>query len=461
MNITLLHRILLFGLLFLPLGKGYAQVPVFETPVRLPDGINSAVEESMPVLSHDGKTLYFVRVLHEDNKGGRLSGHDIWFARRNEDGSWQDPKNSLLGLNNKGNNAVLGFNQEGNRLFLLNQYGQGPSYKAGLSYSEATGSLWSYPKGVQLPKFRKDGYFYNAYISPDEEVLIVSMVERGHPGDEDLYLAVKSQNGRWTQLQNLGAKINTPGFESFPYLSSDKKTLYFSSNGHGGFGDSDIFMSTRMDEGWTNWSKPVNMGKPINSKGFDAAFVLYADSSAFFISNRAGGMSDIYQTRIARTDAPKEEHQLPIVFEELTEFEMEEMKPTAEDNSMADLSNSRKEAIVVEDVYPLTISIYFAFDSYELSPEAQIKLRELFQKYTSGHEVRVGITGHTDAIGSQEYNKKLSMNRAQSAEQFLMKAGLAEQRVNAQGKGEDEPVATNDTPEGRRQNRRVTIMVVK
>lgn len=461
MKKTLLLRIFLLCFLPLVFGQAYAQVPVFEIPERLPDAINSEVEESMPVLSQDGKTLYFVRVLHNNNTGGRLSGHDIWYASRNEDGSWQEPKNSLLGLNNKGNNAVLGFNQEGNRLYLLNKYGKGPSFKAGVSYSEATGTRWSYPKVLDLPKIKKDGFFYNAYISPDEEVLILSMKEHGYPGDEDLYLATKGQDGRWTELQNLGAKINTPGFESFPYLSPDKKTLYFTSNGHGGFGDADIFMSTRLDEGWSSWSKPVNMGKPINSKGFDAAFALYADSSAFFISNRTGGMSDIYQTRIAKKEVPSEDKQVPIVFEELTEFEMEELQPTPEDNSMADLSNSKKEAIVVEDVYPLTISVFFAFDSYVLSPEAQIKLRELFQKYTSGHEVQVGITGHTDAIGTEDYNKRLSINRAHSAEQFLLKAGLAEQRVYTQGKGEKEPVATNDTEDGRRQNRRVTIMVVK
>lgn len=439
----------------------YAQVPVFEIPMRLPDAINSEVEESMPVLSQDGKSLYFVRVLHASNTGGRLSGHDIWVADRNEDGSWQEPKNALLGLNNKGNNAVVGFSQGGERVFLMNKYGQGTSFKAGLSYSEASGSRWGYPQELEIPKVRKDGFFYNAFISPDEEVLILSMIERGHPGDEDLYLATRDGEGRWSKLQNMGAKINTPGFESFPYLSADKKTLYFSSNGHGGYGDADIFMSTRLDDSWTNWSKPVNMGKPVNSKGFDAAFVLYSDSTAFFVSNRAGGMSDIYQTRIAGKEVVQEDKQVPIVFEELTESEMNEMLPTAEDNSMADTSNSRKEAIVVEDVYPLTISIYFAFDSYELSPGAQIKLRELFQKYTSGNDVQVGLTGHTDGIGSEDYNKKLSIKRAQSAEEFMLKAGLAQQRAYAQGKGEEEPAASNETEEGRRQNRRVTITVVK
>ena len=149
------------------------------------------------------------------------------------------------------------------------------------------------------------------------------------------------------------------------------------------------------------------------------------------------------------------------VFQELTENEIEALKPTDEDNSMADLSDSRKEAIVVEDVYPLKVSIYFAFDSYVLSPEAQVKLKELFLKYTDGHAVKVELTGHTDAIGSESYNRRLSVNRAISAEEFLKQAGLAQERVYTQGKGEAEPVATNDTPEGRRQNRRVTIMVVK
>jgi OOP family OmpA-OmpF porin len=472
MKKSLIKNILGLGLLWLSANPAFAQsaapktvvVPpqpyVFEIPRKLPEIINSKVEETMPVLSQDGKILYFVRVLHPENIGGRLSGHDIWYSYRNADGSWQDPKNGLLSLNNKGNNAVLGFSQEGNRVFLLNQYGSGPSFKSGLSYAELAGSRWAYPKEVKIPKLKKDGFFYNAYLSPDEEVLIVSMKQRTQPGDEDLYIAIRQSDGRWSDFQNMGAKINTPGFEAFPYLSADKQTLYFSSNGHGGFGDADIFMSARQDESWTNWSKPINLGKPVNSKGFDASFALYTDSTAFFVSNREGGMSDIYQTRIARPLEQKEQT-VPIIFQELTENEMEELKPTPEDNSMADLSDNKKEAIVVEDVYPLTVSIYFAFDSFQLSPEAQIKLRELFQKYTNGNDIKVGLTGHTDAIGTESYNKRLSVNRAFSAEEFLINAGLAQERVYAQGKGEAEPAATNDTPEGRRQNRRVTIMVVK
>jgi OmpA-OmpF porin, OOP family len=438
-----------------------AQQPLlFDVPKRLPDAINSEMEESLPLLSADGKTLYFVRVLHPENTGGKTTGHDIWTVRRNEDGSWQEPKNSLMALNNKGNNAVLGFGQGGNRMYLLNRYGSGPSYKTGISYADLSGNHWGYPQQLELPRLKREGLFYNAYVSPDEQVLIVSMVHKGQPGDEDLYISTKDESGRWSELQNMGTKINSPGFESFPFLTDDKQTLYFTSNGHGGYGDADIFMSTRLDESWTNWSKPQNLGRGVNSKGFDAAFVLYPDSSAYFVSNRQGGMSDIYQTRIARPGPPRDPYQVPIVFNELTESELEALRPTPEDNSMADLTDSRKEAIVVEGVYPLTVSIYFAFDSYDLSADAREKLRELFQKYTAG-DVRVTLTGHTDAIGTVEYNKRLSINRAQSAEEFLLQAGLAQERVQTDGKGKSEPIASNDTPEGRRQNRRVTIKVVK
>jgi outer membrane protein OmpA-like peptidoglycan-associated protein len=258
----------------------------------------------------------------------------------------------------------------------------------------------------------------------------------------------------------MGHTLNSIGFEITPYLSGDKQYLYFASNGHGGYGDSDIYVSKRVGDGWFNWSKPQNLGKQINSKGFDAGLMIANDSTAFFTSNRNGGLADLFETKLLSEPDTLKKAEVPIVFQELSKEEIEELQPTEQDNSMADLSDSRKEAIVVEDVYPLTISIYFAFDSYELSGEAQEKMRELFEKYTQG-EVQVELTGHTDAIGSPQYNQKLSENRALSAEKFLAQAGLAERRMQAKGKGEAEPIASNETPQGRQRNRRVTIKVVK
>lgn len=455
-----LHKLLLSLAVMLLSVQLMAQVPaIFRSPKELGPTVNSEAEETQPILSKDGQTLYFVRVLHPDNLGGKYSGHDIWYAHRQPDGSWQSARNGLLNLNNKGNNAILGFSADGERVYLLNSYKSEQSKYAGISVANKSEGRWDFPKDLDIPKLHKDGFFYNAYVNDDEDVIIVSMKRQSLPYDEDLYVSTKGADGSWTPFANMGPMINTDGFEITPFLSDDQRYLYFASNGHGGFGDSDIFVSERQGDGWQQWSKPQNLGSPINSRQFDAAFRFYPDSTVLFTSNRKGGLADLYESRILSPEDTVTKN-TPVVFHEKTEEEREAMEPTEEDNSMADLSNAKKEAIVVEDVYPLTVSIYFAFDSDELSMQAQDKLRDLFEKYTQG-DVRVELTGHTDAIGTETYNQGLSVRRANSAEQFLMQAGLARERVQTAGKGEAEPVATNDTPEGRRQNRRVTITVVK
>ena len=439
-----------------------AQDQYFASPKLMPKAVNTTAEETLPMLSADGKSLFFVRVLSEGNIGGKFSGHDIWYTNRNADGSWQEAKNSLISLNNKGNNAVLGFSQSGDEVYLLNSYRLKNSILPGVSVARRSGNHWGFPSEMDIPKLKKEDFFYSAYVSPDAQVMLVSMQGRKQPKgtDEDLYISLRTEDGGWSELQHMGNVINSPGFEITPFLSSDKKYLYFASNGHGGFGDADMFVSERIGDGWFNWSKPQNLGKQINSKGFDAGLMIAPDSTAFFASNRNGGLADIFETRLLAEPEDARKRENPIVFQELTEEEMEAMQPTEQDNSMADLSDSKKEAIVVEDVYPLTIHIYFAFDSYELSTEAKDKLEELFVKYTQG-EVQVELTGHTDAIGTYQYNQKLSEKRAQSATQFLASEGLAQRRMQAKGKGEDEPIASNETAKGRQLNRRVTIKVVK
>lgn len=435
-------------------------VMVYETPKKLAGKVNSEAEESMPILSADGKTLYFVRMLHPDNLGGKFSGHDIWYSQLQPDSSWGAPKNSLYNLNNKGNNAVLGFNGAGTEVYLLNNYGTKDSRNPGISVAkQEKNSWWSYPEDLDIPKLKKDGFFYNAFVNRDGNVAIVSMKTRSMPGDEDLFITLKDEEGKWSKLKSLGPQINTPGFEITPFLSKDGNTLFFSSNGHKGFGDADIYKSERLDDSWTNWSKPENLGRPINSKGFDASYFEHDNGTVLFISNRDGNLADVYGSRIRNASTVDEE---AILAEqrrrEEEELEAERRRLEAEARRK---ENSTKEEVVLDRIYPLTVSIYFAFDSYTLSDESKRELSEIFHKYTDGKEVRVELIGHTDAIGTPQYNEKLSINRAKSAEDYLISAGLAKERVKTEGRGENEPVAPNETPEGRRQNRRVKIVVVK
>ena len=123
-------------------------------------------------------------------------------------------------------------------------------------------------------------------------------------GEEDLYVTTRDSVGHWSRPINLGTTINTKGFEISPFLSADKKRLFFASNGHPGFGDADIFFSERLYDSWEVWSAPRNLGENLNSKGFDAFFSIYGDSVAYFSSNRSGGLADIYTAKVAPQAAP-------------------------------------------------------------------------------------------------------------------------------------------------------------
>ena len=435
---------------------------VYDAPQRLSETINSEAEESMPLLSADGETLYFVRILHPDNLGGKFAGHDIWYSKMLPDSSWGKPKNSLLNLNNKGNNAILGFGEGGQRVYLLNHYNTSDSRNPGISFSQQDEKkkIWSFPETLDIPNLKKDGFFYNAYVNQEGNIAIVSMKTRKMAGDEDLFVTMKGEDGKWSKLKNLGSKINTPGFEITPFLSKDGKTLYFASNGHKGFGDADIYRVERQDDSWENWSTPENLGRPINSKGFDAAYFEHDNGMVLFNSNRDGYLADIYSSRI-RSAQSVEEEELLAEQKRREQEELEAEQRRREEEEARRLAESDKEEIVLDRVYPLTVSIYFAFDSHSLSDESKARLTEIFQKYTDGQDVQVELIGHTDDIGTPQYNNRLSIKRAKAAEDFLKSAGLAEERVKAEGRGELEPVAPNQTPEGRRQNRRVKIVVVK
>lgn len=434
---------------------------VYDAPRKLDETINSEAEESMPVLSADGETLYFVRILHPGNLGGKFAGHDIWYAKMQPDSSWGTPKNSILNLNNKGNNAILGFDEGGKRVFLLNHYNSKNSRNPGISFSHQNedNSLWSFPEALDIPNLKKDGFFYNAYVNGEGNIAIVSMKTRKMAGDEDLFVTIKGADGKWSKLKNLGSKINTPGFEITPFLSKDGKTLYFASNGHKGFGDADIYRVERQDESWENWSTPENLGRPINSKGFDAAYFEHKNGTVLFNSNRDGYLADIYTSRIRNARSVEEEELMAA--QRRKEKEALEAERRRQEEEARRLAESDKEEIVLDRVYPLTVSIYFAFDSHTLSGESKTRLTEIFQQYTDGQDVQVELIGHTDDIGTPQYNDRLSIKRAKAAEDFLLSAGLAEERVKTEGRGELEPVAPNETPEGRRQNRRVKIVVVK
>lgn len=270
-----------------------AQIWDFSAPVKLPANVNTDYEEASPLLAPDGKTLYFSRILYPQNEGGTFGGSDIWVSSSENTSEWS--KASSFRLNDKSNNTVIGVNSDGQTIYVLST--TSTNRPAGIYFAKKTGNSFSRPELIPIQGLDPKG-FLGFYVSPDYEVIFISMQADDTRGQEDLYVTTRNSAGQWTTPKNLGSSINTNGFEISPFLSPDKKRLYFSSNGHKGLGDADIFYCDRLYNSWDTWSAPRNLGEKLNSKNFDAYFSIYGDTVAYFASNRGGRYSDIYKAKV-------------------------------------------------------------------------------------------------------------------------------------------------------------------
>lgn len=252
-------------------------------------------------------------------------------------------------------------------------------------------------------------------------------------GNADLYHCFRDEGGNWSMPEDLGPVINTKGTEMAPFIHPDGKTLYFSSDTHTGMGGYDLFMSRRNEKG--EWSEPVNLGYPINTPGDEINFIVAADGHTALISSiREGGCGgyDIYTFQLKDDD----------------------LKPEAV--NVYDY--------VVENLNPGTVvqlvNIQFEFNSAALTVDSEEGVAMLAAFLESHPEINVELAGHTDNVGSDAYNLKLSQERAEVVRQALIAQGIAETRLTAKGYGSTRPLYPNDTEEHRALNRRTEMIVL-
>ncbi len=465
-----------FGLLA---GPGQAQDFYFQPPAVLSDTINSRAEESYPIYSARDSTLYFVRTLYSANVGGTQAGQDIWYAKRLPNGGWSLPANNLDQLNNRNNNAVVGVSKTGNTLYLLNAYQGGEANQPGLAFSFNQTSGWLDPNDVKIPKLAdKIGNFYGIFVSSSEDVAIISMQQADAVGQEDLYVTFKdSFSGDWSDPMHLGDTVNTEGYEMSPFLSEDQRYLFFASNGHPGYGNADIFVSTRLDSTWTRWSEPRNLGDNINSAGFDAYLTIAANDEVFFISNRYGRSADIYTSKLVSKE--ERDRQLASRIEgggrrgsldslgstPSSALDAETQALLAETQALLDEFKGVKQPTTnpapsnepaptsAED----TRFLFFELNSDALQTSSIPYLREVAGLLTQDPARNVVLVGHADDTGGKDYNLKLSIERAQAAKRFLVAQGVEEEQIVSYGRGATQPLSEEEGPEARRKNRRVEI----
>lgn len=263
--------------------------------------VNSPFAEYKPAIALHGDRLYFSRSLHPHNTGGSEDLEDIWYADidKANNNTMSAPKRLEGELNNSGPNFVSGVSVTGDTIMLGNTYSKNGKMRAGISYSVNEDGKWTAPKKIHIKNDYNLSENGNAYVSLRAGV-IISAIERTETyGKRDLYVSFWV-GGEASEPVNMGETINSDLDESSPYLACDKKTLYFASKGHNGYGGYDIYVSHRLDETWTNWSEPENLGPVVNGPMDEEFFTItHCKQFAYFSKQVSDQNVDIYKVPMA------------------------------------------------------------------------------------------------------------------------------------------------------------------
>jgi len=261
--------------------------------------INSPYQETKPTLAPCGKKLFFSRLNSPLNTAGENDQEDIWYSEFNiKSNAWSEPIRLVGELNNAGPNYVNSVSQTGDTIILGNQYLKKGKMRAGLSYAVNINGHWSFPSPISIKDDYNISSHANYYVSLKSGVIISSIQRVDSQGERDLYISM------WdgitaTKPVNMGSVINTEFEESSPFLANDMKTLYFASKGHNGYGGYDIYVTERLDESWTNWSTPKNLGPAVNGAMDDEFFsISYCEKYAIFSKQINIHNVDLYKISI-------------------------------------------------------------------------------------------------------------------------------------------------------------------
>lgn len=486
--------------------------------------INTGRNEVLPIISPSGRYLFFARYDRTGEVSYGRQDEDIWFTSKKLDGSWEAAREIGSPLNNKGSNAVISISVDENTLFLANRYDDRGAYVGGgLSVAQRTKFGWSLPEAVRISNFYNKSKIgaQNFCFSANRKVMIMSVQRDDTYGKVDLYISFLQPNGYYSKPLNMGENLNSMGVEYAPFLAADGTTLYFASDGHPGYGDSDIFVTRRLDDSWTLWSMPENLGPEVNGKGADAFYTVPARGDFAYMSSRTPkGDSDIYTIQVPPSARPnptlvlygsvkdqitykpliasiqffdREKGELigeafsapgegnyqfilPLGRQYILRIDRKGYYVTTEEIDLRDENLFRE---MMRNLYLMPgprlmdkamasgISIFrvddilFEPSSADLKVDSEPALDRLANLLKDRPEIRIEVLGHTDDTGTPLQNQVLSEARARAVIVSLITRGITAERVSSKGFGESQPIATNKTEAGRAQNRRVEVKIIR
>ena len=481
------------------------------TPMNLGPNINGAFDDILPVIAPDGNTLFFCRGYSPENIGG--GKQDIWYSENQSDGTWGMAKNIGIPLNNRENNYLCAITPDGNTALISDAYSSPSNGQRSIAIARRTADGWSVPRPVVIRNYYNDSRYTEYTLANDAKTLILAAERKDSRGGKDLYVCFLQPDSTFSEPVNLGDSVNSMLQEATPFIASDGTSLYFASDGHGGYGAFDVFVSRRLDSTWTKWSKPENLGSTINSPGWDLYYTVPASGDyAYFVSfTNTMGSGDIFRIRLPEKVRPRpvvlvngrvlnkktnEPVEANIIYEILPagiEEGRARSTPTTGQytivlpagakygfrasadgyvsvNDNLDLLEQQQYTTITRDLFLVPIevgsvvelkNIAFEYNKAALTTDSYPELKRVADMLMSSNTMTMEISGHTDSKGGDEYNMRLSEARAQTVvDHLLATSKIAKSRLVAKGYGKTKPRDTNDTAEGRANNRRVEIEIL-
>lgn len=500
--------------------KNILENPVDFYPVPVP-GISTPDDEYLATISPDDEYFYFTRRkrVRTQNSyfGDNYSDKEFFsFSKRDSSGTFGVGEPLPYPFNQDGGNEGSPAVNLRNDLLIftkmsivrLNNHNY-PNYD--LYYSEWLNGEWTAPQSIGSKINRKDSWESQPSLSANGNLLFFASDRPGGFGGSDIWYAERNADGTWGDPKNMGPTINTAKNERSPFLHTDSKTLYFSSDGHDGMGGMDVFYSKLGDKGW---EKPVNVGYPINSEKDEVDFFVNLKGDlAFFSSNHIEGNDwNIYQFELHPEARPED---MLLVKGEVADEDGNTIEAVvqirdAESNIIAEtivneasgryaiattinkeepqelIVNVKKDGyaydtrlITIEqqteqvvtdnvDIKKIEVGktydlhdIYFETNSYSLSDQSKMMIDIFIEFLIENPTLHVEIQGHTDDIGSDEDNQILSEKRAHAVYLYIINKNISSHRLKYKGYGESQPIASNVTEKGRAKNRRTVFLILE
>ncbi|MFM1931510.1 MAG: hypothetical protein RL226_813 [Bacteroidota bacterium] len=503
-----------------------------ELATRVVQGVSGSNDEYLPALSPDGELMFYTRKHMKQAKGDIVAKQveEFTWSKRSDINAIFDEGAALPNPFNMGDNyGGASISVDNKEMFIAkkNPVSGNPDNidiyvtRYELTTDPKTGKktyLWSELQNLG-PNVNTDmGWESQPSLSGDGKTLFFATVREttlpdanGNPGT-DIFYSVRQSDGSWSEAKPVGPPINTNYNDKAPFMHSDSHTMYFASDRQPGGGGYDLWYTRQNEDG--TWSKPRNMGAPINTDDDEHGMIVSADGEqAYFASRRMAGAKgfDIYSFPVPENARPDkvvilkgkvEDENGDVPKDAVVELKyvqsktVEKIAVSSDDGAYATIVNlAKNEDVVVsvkaddaafnthlvvdkeDPVQPAVVKlevksekvqkakpfvipdIFYATSSTDINRESKIILDEFAEYLKANPKITVEIGGHTDSQGSDDSNLALSMDRAFEIKGYLESMGISGKRITAKGYGETKPIATNDTEAGRAQNRRTEFII--